>query len=204
MSSRARILASLVLIAAIGVTGCDAGTSSSHVAPLETAGPAVTPVPTPAPAAPSASVIGGLVPLAPEVMAANLTPWPVTAIDAGSAICAIRAEGPPVCWGSGEDSRPPASDMTAIDSGGGGPCGIRADRSVVCWGYTGTDAPKGEFVAVSVSEGDRCALTPESHAVCWPADPSMYEGDDGKPQATPEPPDGPFLDLEVGDAGPCA
>ena len=87
-------------------------------------------------------------------------------------ICALRADGSPVCWGSdqnGEVSLTPQDEtLIAVSGGRWNTCGLRKDGNPVCWGVSTRGLPRGEhFVALSNGEKHTCALRADGTPVCW-------------------------------------
>ena len=119
------------------------------------------------------------------------------AVAAGSKhSCALRADDSVLCWGNNNhgQSDPPEGAFTSISVGdrgacalarypdtcyrydhvppddSGHTCGLRPDRSVVCWGnnqHGQTDAPEGDFTAISAGAYYSCGLRPDGSVVCW-------------------------------------
>ena len=111
-----------------------------------------------------------------------------TAVSAGSdRTCAIRADRTAVCWGDNGEADVPDGRFTAISAGDNHTCAIRVDQTAVCWGSNvglattpfvypypilgppdgRTDAPGGEFTAISAGYRHTCGITADSTAVCW-------------------------------------
>ena len=78
-------------------------------------------------------------------------------------------------------------------------CAIRRNGSVLCWGrnsYGQTDAPSGEFIAVSVGgqyEGHSCGIRTDRTITCW--------GSNSRGQT--DAPSGFFIDIAVGERYAC-
>ena len=103
--------------------------------------------------------------------------------------CAIRTDRTVACWGDNEFGQSDAPDGSFISvsagvdhtctwtpwpsvhcSGGYHSCGVRVGGAVVCWGDNElgqTDAPAGEFAAVSAGGTHSCGLRTDRAAVCW-------------------------------------
>ncbi len=137
---------------------------------------------------------------------ATATPDPTkfTQISSGSNhICALRADGSPICWGSdnkyGQESPPWDERFTAISSGHLYTCALRADGSPACWGSDedGKASPPTDesFTAISSGGWYTCALRADGSPVCW--------GDDRDGESSP--PDGEtFILISSGSSHACA
>ena len=87
-----------------------------------------------------------------------------------------------------------AGSGVAVRHGHG--CGLRADGVVACWGanHSGqSDAPVGEFVAVSAGAAHSCGLRVDGGVVCWGEHVS----------AAVDAPPGEFVALAAGGRGTC-
>ena len=89
-------------------------------------------------------------------------------------VCALRADGTPVCWGQnghGQASPPPGEKFAAISSGTSHTCALRADGTPMCWGqnrHGQASPPPGEkFVAISSGTSHTCALRTDGTPTCW-------------------------------------
>lgn len=113
------------------------------------------------------------------------------------ALCAVRQDGTPVCWGSVDeltDAAPPSGPFVAVSVGGYHACGLREDGSVACWGKDEegqATAPQGEFTMVTAGEEHSCGLRTDGTVACW--------GRDKGGQTTP--PGGEFAVLGVSGGG---
>ena len=96
--------------------------------------------------------------------------------------CAIRPDGSPFCWGSGDDYAPLGEVFTYISSGDSHTCALHEDGSPTCWGDNGygqATAPAGErFISISSGALHTCALRPDGTPVCWGSD---YSGQSSPP-----------------------
>ena len=128
--------------------------------------------------------------------------------------CAIRDTGAIVCWGLNDDGQTDASEgsFTAVSAGREHTCAIRESGAIECWGATGerdttertniifrpgeslTDAPDGEFTAVSALDQISCGLRSTGAIECWGYD------DDVRSAA----PTGRFTAISVGNSYACA
>ena len=132
----------------------------------------------------------------PEVMAENTTPQPIRAISAGWGICAIRADATIGCWNDFE--RPPDGRFVSIDSNHGSTCAIEEDSTLACWGEIGREVPDGAYRAVSVGQGEACAIRQADDGLtCWAGN------SEDSPEPT-QPPEGPFTAVSVADESRCA
>ena len=128
--------------------------------------------------------------------------------------CAVPvAGGDAYCWGEVElaDSQtPPAGvEFATLDTGTFHTCGIRAnDASIECWGgydrggvVNWSEAPEGEFVAVTSAAVHTCGLRTDGSVGClW--DPHN-EPDDGVPLVQADPPDDTFSAIAAADGDTC-
>ena len=112
------------------------------------------------------------------------------AVSAGdSHTCAIRDTGAIVCWGlndEGQTDAPEEGSYTAVSASWEYTCAISAsDKEIECWGATSehdvtkrtgiilrpgeslTDAPDGEFTAVSAVRQSSCGLRSTGAIECW-------------------------------------
>ena len=93
------------------------------------------------------------------------------------AACALRRDGSPLCWGSGDLTPPAGEKFTDISVGSGNlACGLRTDGTAVCWGqWASVSPPPGaKFIDISVPSARRadggygyvCALSENGAAAC--------------------------------------
>ncbi len=112
-----------------------------------------------------------------------------TAVSAGDYhLCGVRADRTIQCWGDNGagQSDAPSGEFTAVSAGGFHSCGLRTDGTIQCWGaknneYLGefaltfgkdiafgqSDAPSGEFTAVSAGYRHSCGLRTDGTIQCW-------------------------------------
>ena len=92
--------------------------------------------------------------------------------------CALRRDGSPLCWGSGDLTPPAGEEFTDISVGGSTlACGLRTDGTAVCWGpWASVSPPAGaKFIDISVPSARRadggygyvCGLSENGAAACW-------------------------------------
>lgn len=100
----------------------------------------------------------------------------------GETICAVLADGSPLCWHLDADARTSGTDFTAISTTTTYACGVHANGTVSCWGSSsGADgeilptAPLvdglDDAVAVSVGPTLACAMRASGAVACWGAGP---------------------------------
>ena len=138
------------------------------------------------------------------------------AVSAGSNhTCAIRSSGEIACWGAnadGQSDAPTTGSFAAISTGETYSCAIRDTREIECWGATGdrdaakrgglifrpgeflTDAPDGEFTAVSAVSQVSCGLRSTGAIECWGYDDHVRSAA----------PTGSFTAISVGTGHACA
>ncbi len=121
-----------------------------------------------------------------------------TSVSAGhDYTCAVRVDSTVVCWGDDDDgqSTPPAGEFVSVSAGRDHACGGRADGSLDCWGSEGfsnqTTPPVGQFASVSVWNLS-CGVKTDGTVACW-----------GGTISEPEPPDGEFTYVSVGENHTC-
>ena len=141
------------------------------------------------------------------VPAGGSTPVPVAISSSGDFImmsageshtCAVRADGPVVCWGSDEHGQatPPTGEFSSVSAGPRYTCGVRTDGAVVCWGeglFGEATPPSGEFSSVDAGVHHACGVRRNGSVACW------GEGLFG--EATP--PSGEFSSVSVGGFRTC-
>ena len=80
--------------------------------------------------------------------------------------CGLGADGTITCWGRNAvgQANAPDGEFISVTAGRSHSCGLRTDRTITCWGGSwDTDAPVGEFSAVSAA----CGLRTDGTIVCW-------------------------------------
>lgn len=112
----------------------------------------------------------------------------------GGEICALDAEGHPVCLTPESSLRPPMRRYNALSFGPTSACGIGIDRKLVCWGASLGQTPGDTVYSVRVGHDHACAVrTDDQSIVCW--------GDDSRGQTSAPP--GSFYHLASGNGFSC-
>ena len=121
-----------------------------------------------------------------------------TSVSAGhDYTCAVRVDSTVVCWGVDDEgqSTPPAGEFVSVSAGHDHACGVRTDGTVACWGDEGfsnrTTPPVGQFASVS-AWNLTCGVRTDGTVACW-----------GGTISAPEPPDGEFTSVSVGEDHTC-
>ena len=85
--------------------------------------------------------------------------------------CGVRTDGAVVCWGGGDDDpEPPDGEFTSVSASFDYTCAVRVDSTVVCWGVDDegqSTPPAGEFVSVSAGHDHACGVTTDGTVACW-------------------------------------
>ena len=121
-----------------------------------------------------------------------------TSVSAGfDFTCAVRVDSTVVCWGDDDDgqSTPPAGEFVSVSAGSRHACGVTTGGTVACWGDEGfsnrTTPPVGQFASVSAWNRS-CGVRTDGTVACW-----------GGTISDPEPPDGEFTSVSVGENHTC-
>ena len=121
-----------------------------------------------------------------------------TSVSAGHGhTCAVRVDSTVACWGDDDDgqSTPPAGEFVSVSAGHDHACGVRTDGTLECWGSEGfsnqTTPPVGQFDSVSAWNLS-CGVRTDGTVACW-----------GGTISDPEPPDGEFTYVSVGENHTC-
>lgn len=86
----------------------------------------------------------------------------------GGEICALDAQGYPVCLTSESSLRPPMRRYKALSFGPTSACGVGIDDRLVCWGASLGETPTEPVHDVSVGHDHACARrTYDLGFVCW-------------------------------------
>ena len=90
-----------------------------------------------------------------------------SAVTSGSShSCGLGTDGTITCWGRNTSGQadPPDGEFISVTAGWSHSCGLRSDRTITCWGGAwDTDAPVGEFSAISAA----CGLRTDGTIACW-------------------------------------
>ena len=162
-----------------------------------------------------------------------------TAITAGDVhACGLRESGEIACWGSNDVrgqtdaglTDAPEGSFTAVSAAGNYTCAIRSNGEIACWGLNGyyataevetgnfvsflresgqTDAPEGNFTAVSAGGAHACGLHASREIACWGAN-ALYTGWNEETQAAEwlhtgqaTPPEGSYIAVSAGVSHTC-